>query len=256
MPAAEYHAVDAVSSTLLRDLLETEATAGQPTEETEEMALGTLIHAMVLEPVSVDSLFACATGRRKMDDDGNPLPDEYGRRLFTPAKWERARLCAKALLEDPKVADLLAGAETEVSLFWTDLPTGLPCKARIDILSANWVCDLKTGNFHSDGNGLSDVAGRRRWPVQMLWYAAATREATGIDRPFCLVGIPTNTKYPLVGTVHFDWAKEKEPGLTEREYWWGRIVEALGKALYYRTHGWPTRATRGIELVELPRWAK
>src|SRR5262249_51861586 len=59
--------------------------------------------------------------------------------------YDRVRFCAEAVRKHPAAALLLREAtERELSLFWYDGRFGVPCKARIDLMSFGGVVDLKT----------------------------------------------------------------------------------------------------------------
>jgi exodeoxyribonuclease VIII len=58
--------------------------------------------------------------------------------------WFRAKACIDAVNAHPAASQLLAGAERELSLFWTDARYHVPCKARYDARNHGLVMDLKT----------------------------------------------------------------------------------------------------------------
>jgi len=259
MPASQYHAVDAVSSTLIKNILHDETTAGFPVKQSEEMLLGELIHCMVLEPGKVDAEYAAADGRRPKKGEDGLSRDESGRILFTPLNWSRAEASAQAIKTDPECEKILAAGEGEVSMFWTDVPTGLPCKARIDWAGPHCLMDIKTTADPVDADSVQGLVGNWRWWVQDLWYGAAARAAlytNGVTPDFVFSAVNVKADPPVVGTYKIGMDLEKEPGLTWREFYWGRIVEAMGKIRYYRSAGFPTRASIGVQEIEPPRWSK
>jgi len=259
MPAEKYHAVDAVSSSLIKAILKDETTAGQKVKQSEEMLFGTLVHAMVLEPGSEEQEFAIASGKRSGKGDDGLYRDDSGRILFTPKDWDAAVACTDSIKADPVCAEILSAGEPEVSLFWTDIVTGMPCKARIDWAGPKQIMDLKTTGYPVDLESVQGMVGNRRWWVQDLWYGMAAREAlytNWVVPDFTFACVNTKSDPPVVGTYRIAMEREKEPGLTWREFYFGRIVEALEKIKYYRSSGFPTRASIGIQDVEPPRWSK
>lgn len=60
------------------------------------------------------------------------------------AAWDRRiRIMARILRRDPKSKALITGGVPEVSVFYRDPETGVPCRARFDYLRPDGICDLK-----------------------------------------------------------------------------------------------------------------
>lgn len=123
-------------------------------KESEDLTIGRAVHALALEPVTFPDEFLIAPKVDRRTKEGK-------------AMWAEIELVAKGrtiLKEDQalQVSAQVAGihrcavanrmirhAQREVSIFWHDPATGLPCKARLDILDfldngATVIGDLKT----------------------------------------------------------------------------------------------------------------
>lgn len=94
---------------------------------------------------------------------------------------------AAAMIErhpDPYLKRAFRDGAPEVSIFWTDEATGVPCKARLDYLKPRLIVDLKT---FSNPYGMSiDKAIARamanyRYHVQAAWYLEAAKVAELFD---------------------------------------------------------------------------
>jgi hypothetical protein len=67
-----------------------------------------------------------------------------GRELIDEETRALADRCAKAVLDHPKAAAMLAFGKTEEPITWTDRETGVPCKARLDLGKPGFVLDVKS----------------------------------------------------------------------------------------------------------------
>lgn len=156
MPAAEYHAIEAVSASgakkLLRSPAHYKAERTKPREQTPAMAFGTGAHAAILEPDTFESAVLRAPKFDKRTNAGKAAAAEFeataaGRLVLADDDFDRCLRVRDAVLAHPGAVQLLAGTEREVSLFWTDGQFGVPCKMRADGIgtaSHGGIVDLKT----------------------------------------------------------------------------------------------------------------
>lgn len=107
---------------------------------TEAMALGSLLHALLLEPDTVSERFYRFTGTKQ----SNAKKDEWndaearGMEVVRDAAWAAAEVQAEGIR--PHVPEFVA---VEQTLTWTDERTGLDCKMRPDILTSTGIVDGK-----------------------------------------------------------------------------------------------------------------
>lgn len=102
-----------------------------------------------------------ANGTRKIDlikavqsiDSSVPIWDvvdeenriaSAGKMLICKSEFERLSTTAQALLDEPKLQDILKDGEPEVSIHTKDQVTGADLKVRMDWVSGGWILDLKT----------------------------------------------------------------------------------------------------------------
>lgn len=139
LPAPEYHADPALGSGSIKDALESieryRYRQRFPLNANPAMALGSLAHVLILEPDTVADAFVTQpdeikTRRGKAWD---AFVSEAGTRTIVKGDdYRKAEGMARAIYKDPLARRLIAGADHEVSAFWTD--DGVRCKARIDSL--------------------------------------------------------------------------------------------------------------------------
>jgi len=188
MPAAEYHAIDACSSSALRGCLRNPA-------KYRHMALtglsgdsidfGSTVHAMACE--QFDEECAIWEGRRdkRVKAYQEFLEANKGKTIITPKMYDQAAAAwvelQHAVKSSPDANHILDG-DTEVSLFWVEtviLSDGseeqIPCKARADVLNTErkFLTDVKTAKdaspygFKRAVKSWNDIPG---YDVQAGWY--------------------------------------------------------------------------------------
>jgi hypothetical protein len=67
-----------------------------------------------------------------------------GKTILSAEDWERVTNAAKALLEEPRLVEILQDGRPEVSMVTKDEETGITIKARMDWLAPHCIMDLKT----------------------------------------------------------------------------------------------------------------
>lgn len=116
-----------------------------PEPATPALVFGQLLHAMVLQPETVDRDFAVTTfGRKAKTFDKHQSELEEGITLVTESEFEQAVEMRDKLLNDELFRNLLTG-EKEKPFFWTDDLTGEQCKCRADIIYQTILTDPQTG---------------------------------------------------------------------------------------------------------------
>ena len=251
MPAAEYHATEAMSSGGARKILQSPAhyrlMRDTPNEPTPAMEFGTAVHAGVLEPARYGELVAVGPNvgtRTKVWTEF--VAAHPGVVCLTPDDADRAARCIAAVRAHPAAARLLFDAQVELSVFWHDGQYGVPCKARFDIFNLGGMADLKT-------TGNASVEAFARTCVEYLYHVQAWHYWSGAEH--VLDASPEFFAFIIV---------EKDPphGVAVRTLGRASLMKGarlLDEALArYRdalaTGTWPGYPDR-IESFELPRYA-
>lgn len=169
----EYFAWEAVSNSKLNLMKRSPAhyQHGFP-EPTAQMALGSLVHSGVLEPLAIIKRYVCMpdyakhpdnvskTGARSFSsatDFVKKKQEEFqslhhDKEIVTEEQYQTLLGMATVLSGNELARDMLRNGEAEVSLVWDDEDTGLRCKCRVDWLKRNscQFVDLKTTADASD----------------------------------------------------------------------------------------------------------
>lgn len=97
-----------------------------------------------------------------------------GKTLLPRAVMDRIEIAAKMIEAHPQLCKAFTGGEPQVSIFWTDEETGVPCKARLDYLKPRAIVDLK-----SIGNEIG-------LPIEKACYRAVANYRYHIQAAFYL----------------------------------------------------------------------
>lgn len=171
MPEADYHAFPALSATVLKKRTQAEMLHEKrkpPTESTEALTMGSLLHAAVLEPhkfspEAFDRHFIIWTETKSLDTKAAEAGrrDNPGKLLVTAEMVGlAARMRALALEQNPTIVRLLSSPNglPEASLMGFDPKFGVRRKIRVDYLPrmemngrmcfGNYLLDIKTTRNH------------------------------------------------------------------------------------------------------------
>lgn len=177
---------------------------------------------------------------------------EAGQSPILAADYAKAMAMAKAVAEHPVASALFSGGEPEVSAFWVDPATDVPCRARFDYLPEKVegrrliVPDYKTAaSAHPEkfAKAVADYG----YHIQQEHYSDALR-ALGIDEDPAFLFVVQEKEEPyLINVIPLD---EDAARL-------GRALADKGRRLYRectRTGRWPgyTPSDEIAEPVSLP----
>ncbi len=261
MPEAKYHATRALSASGAWQI-DSECAAiywhtspfnpdAAPPENGKALDIGTAAHLAILEPDRFKErtvIINADNWRTKAAQMARDDAYAAGLTPLLPADIVSMSDIRHALLGNSYVADLLDGAETEVSYFWT-AGNGVACKARADIVTRDGavIADLKASiSAHPD------FFQRRAYGaghfLRAPWYLDGWEAATGSrakDYWFVNVG----TKPPHLVTI---------ARLDERAIEWGRMAVRRSLDIFKRClddGSWPGYAPEPIT-VGLPTWGE
>jgi hypothetical protein len=180
LPAEQYHAVEALSSTVARDLLWASPRHAlhrkQHREETPAMRLGTALHSAVLEPDR--RMIAVAPDVDRRTKDGKAKYEEFllanaGKITLTADQGDLLagmlcgiRRCKSAL------AMLGAAPTRELSLFARDPSINVPLKARLDAISVTeqFILDVKSTSEKATEHNFKQAIAKRGYGFQAAFY--------------------------------------------------------------------------------------
>jgi hypothetical protein len=198
VPEADYHSAQAISAGFVNDMTERSAayawhnSAMNPDyvpKRAAAMDFGTLVHLACLEPNRLAERIAVHDFPDYRSKDARAFRDAAyaaGKIPLKAEEFEPIAAIRRAILKDPIAGDLLKPGRGSVELtgFWFDPATGVPCKIRADhVLNAGRdIVDIKTtSNAHPENC-------RRRMAqaghhIRAAWYLDAWERLTDGRRP-------------------------------------------------------------------------
>jgi len=248
MPAADYFARQEVSRSELVDVLKAPAKfphkRANPITPTPAMQFGSLVHALMLTPDQFDAEFLVSqeSSRRtkawKADVERAAIE---GRECILQSDKDKAQECADAATAAfPKIVD---ECRKEVAILATHAETGIRVRARLDLLHAGYVADLKTTKDASQESFARSV-GNFRYDIQAAFYGDLGGAANGLEHlPFLFACVETEAPYMTAQwDLSEDWIENGRGG-TE-DYTKG-YVDALRLYKKYEAEGYPTTLGKG-----------
>ena len=185
-----YHAHPAIGSSRLKQVLKCPALyqANIPMKTTPAMDLGTVVHAMVLEPDTLQDVVVIApkfAGKGAQAARAEFKANHAGRILLSAEDMAKAHAMASNVLALPDVSQMLDYAVCEHSGVYNDPATGLACKYRPDIRTDWVIADVKTASDASV-SGFSRAIENFGYALSAAHYLTGDQALTGSDhRCFC-----------------------------------------------------------------------
>ena len=210
LPASEYHSWDALSASgakmLLRSPAHYLAAKEKEREPTPAMKFGTLVHAMVLEPETVDAEFIAQPKLDKRTTAGKQQAELFaatnaGKTIVDFDDFQRAQRVAESVRSHHLYNDLLKGASVEQSFRWEQ--HGVPCKARMDAIQGPVIVDLKTTQDASP-DGFARTLASLKYYVQAAHYLDGYMHETGMEaKDFIFIAVETEAPF-AIGIYNLD----------------------------------------------------
>lgn len=258
MPFAEYVEIDAINSTLLKNvstsLAHAKAVADRRREiESRSIDIGLVCHAAT-EPGGLRH-FERFEGdlRSKAAKERWAAIEAEGRTPVRAADYDAGVECGIALVRHEVVRRLVRNpklpGKCERTVLWTDAATGLPCKARCDWLADNGtvILDIKTTTDASE-HAFRKKAAALLYHVQAAHYCDGVRAVYGTDPIY--VWAVVESSYPHAVAVYQLNRDQLAPSLAMRNRLLGRwkwAVESNDFPGY--VSGWPPPE------ITIPEWA-
>lgn len=264
VPFKDYQQWDAVNFSSLSDFarspLDTfRAASGQiAREQTEAMALGSALHALVLEGREGFYIRPETYGPDAKKWNGNAneckawTEAHQDRPILSTRDVAKLRATASYVLQHPKAGPLLTGGYPEVSIYADDAESGLSIKGRLDYVQITpdyvSIIDLKRTQDASTAE-LAKTILYRRYHVQAAMYR----------RLALAVGAPA-VRYFFVAIEDGQLPKVNVRELNPRAIDLGDEILTADLARYAeckRSGVWPewTDDAPGVSCVDLPEWA-
>jgi hypothetical protein len=262
---AQYHALDSVSHSKLEQFRQSRAKFRAvfidetiAKEQTAAMQLGSLVHAIVLEPHSFSDLYAIAP---KCDKRTNAGKAEWASFISTVVGdqeivefdvVQKARDIAKAVYANPLACELLFDhtGKTETPMFWTCPVTGIECRSKPDVdrelAGGRCLVDLKTCQSASPAE-FGRAAANYGYGRQDAWYRWGYEMVTGVNPNFVFVAVSTNAPYEV--GVYETRARDLSRSRMQNADDLRAFAECMASG------DWRSRHEQEITPLAIPKWA-
>ena len=233
-----------------------------PTEDTPALKLGRAVHMAILQPEEFQKHYILAPNIDRRTNAGKALWSDFllqaeGKEVLTADDYETVMAMYDAVYGNPEkgiignqaAQNLLDGAETEVSLFWTDNITGIDCKCRLDAIKCvgdkTIVIDLKTATDAKTDSFMRDAI-KLGYDVQEAHYVRGVRENGADDGKIEWYWLVIEKKPPYAINI----IKSTDP-FRDRGTW--QLIDLMEKLKNcIDTDEWPGY---GMNELVLPEWA-
>jgi hypothetical protein len=202
MPAAEYHAVEAIGSSTVRALISSTPAHAKYAlshgEQSESQALGTAVHAAILEPHTFLRQIAIAPDVDRRTKEGKERWASFqetsaGRTVITHDQGEQLRRMKEAFDACKTATALLQKCQhREVSIFAADI---VHTKARLDAYAHGIVVDVKTTRGHASRKGFEGAISQYGYGIQAAHYRRVCHQAKVPCTDFMFIVMETAEPY-------------------------------------------------------------
>lgn len=201
MNEPEYRALRAVNWSSLKHMKTSPAQyrweVDHPPKSTTAKELGTLIHAVLLEPtMTIDQivLVDANRGTKKFEQLAQEYPHNI---LVTHTEYAMLAVQRERLMTNQRYAQIFGNATIEQPLRWTDPETNLVCKCRPDLYNDVVLVDIKTSSEIDERKWWWDFK-KRRYHAQFAFYHDALKLLDGRDRVCVVIKIETKPCFDVV----------------------------------------------------------
>ena len=220
-----------------------------PRERTPQMALGSALHALVLQPELFADEYVVMPSFDRRTKDGKAayaawVAENEGVTPITDEDLTSLQAMKAALLSQPEAAALISGSHPEIELRFE--LSGVACKAKLDGYYARYGCvfDIKTTQDASPQEFSRSIL-RFGYHIQAAWYLEAARQ-NGLDAD-SFAFLCVESKAPHVGAVYELALDALRRGREEIS----ALLDLYSTCVH--TNTWPGYNFAG--LLDLPRWA-
>lgn len=253
----DYHADSAISSSVLKYALKCPAMykahidGKLPHKSTPAMDLGTVLHALVLEPETIDDVAVVAPifqGKGSVAARAEFKTENAGKITLSEDDWAKCSAMAASVVADPEVAAILAESQNELSGWYDDQDTCLRCRYRPDIRTDWMIGDLKSCQDASPA-GFSRAIENFGYAISAAHYLTGDEQLMGSDHSqFAFICVESAPPY-LTATYILD-QEDLAYGASQRARALATIKNCTETGL------WPGYNNGQPSYIGVPYWAK
>lgn len=214
--------------------------------ETRALRLGRALHSMLIEPDTFNGEWVCWAGQRrgkKWEDFAEANAD---RSILTWTEMSFVTNAAAAVRRHRVALEYLGGAR-ELFVTWLDEETGLRCKARIDLLAADRLVDLKS-SAAIDPFSFGRLAARLGYHAQLAFYLDGLVANGVVIQPEPIL-IAVEMAIPFDVVPYELSLPVMEAGRREYRRLLLQVAECEARG------EWPGRSPASLVQLEIPDWA-
>lgn len=262
MPAADYHASAALGHSSLLKLLRSpehyQYYRNTPHEPTSSMALGTAVHAAILEPEKFQQEFVVSPKFDRRTKEGKEKAAEFeesaiGKTLIDESTFAIVQQMVSKVSQHSGASKRLARGAAELSGFWTCPETGVQCKFRPDWLVMNEfgeveaILDVKTTKDASIA-GFSKSIANFNYDVQAAFYSDGLKQILGKEVPFLFLAVESDAPH----SVAMYQADQQMLEIGRKKYRAGLMLMNWCQ----ENKQWPGyQTTDEVDVISLPVWS-
>ncbi len=253
----EYHASEGYSKSALMTFKQSPVRfyneyvlGNRETKQSDDMLLGTLVHALVLEPDTVEKQYHVYEHISRSTKDGKAQAKELeeieksGLTLIKQDIFDEANAISECVLSNLIAKSIIDSGMKEKSIYWRDETTGLLFKSRPDLLGDKISGDLKTCRDITN-NGFSRACVDHGYYLQ-AGMAKLSMQAHGMDfERFVFICVSKSEPYEVINYVLDEQAIEY--GINQFKWWSMKLAEELEKNDWLRPR---------VETLSVPRWVE
>jgi exodeoxyribonuclease VIII len=226
-------------------------------EQTAAMQLGSLVHAMVLEPETVCENYIVAPKVDRRTNVGKAswlefLNTSSGKEVVEADTMELAKFICDAVRSNKFACELLdVFGYIEKPVFWTCPNTGLGCRSKPDfdapLPGAEYILDLKSCQ-DATPSGFAKSAASFGYGRQAAWYQWGHENAKGYKPAFVFVAVSSSPPFE-VGIYELN-ENDLHRCRMQNEIDLAELAECM------KTDNWAARHERNIVKLSLPKWTE
>lgn len=254
IPNDDYHVGPGISSSELKIVTKSPAhykyASENPRPQTPAMALGTAVHAMILEPDKVPVVAEPEVNRRTKAGKAELAEfhvEHAGSIICSPEQYTHAIGMRNSVMAHPMASLLFTSGIAERSHYWIDEDTGELCKCRTDWYNTDHelIVDLKTTADASEDPFLR-AAVNFGYELSAAYYLEGAKQTDTPAKEFIFVVVENTPPYAVAVYVMPETQKYKGYIL------WRRALDTLHQCRISDT--WPGYP-EGIQVLNVPKWA-